>query len=192
MDSNNTASLSPELFAQLAAAGLDLRHYSELWMLAEEQSLMRAEEERQAFPAERALEGRLASDRGRQLAALETVRAIASDFPQLFNDAVAESLSDDSIDPEARAGFERGIGVANGDFAAAAREICERVGIALRDPATFPDPGELDQPPIGGGESLGCDLIVVAGMAGGATCVMGCGPCCVGGAAAVLAYVAFC
>ncbi|HET9658715.1 MAG TPA: hypothetical protein VFP05_00175 [Thermomicrobiales bacterium] len=192
MEPDATFSLSPDIVPELAEAGLDLRHYGELWMLAEENALQRAEEARDPVPAELALEARLASDRGRQTAAVETVRATASDFPEAFNEAVAASLSDESIDPEARAAFEAGIGVIGGDFAGSAIEICDRIAASLRDMSNFPVSGESGEPPVGGGESLGCDLIVVAGMAGGATCVMGCGPCCIGAAAAVLGYVSFC
>jgi hypothetical protein len=192
MDSDAPFSLNPDVFPQLAEAGLDLRHYGELTMLAEENALRRAEEKRAPVPAEVALEARLAGDRGRQMAAIETVKAIAADFSETFNDAVAASLSDDSIDPEARAAFERGIGVVDGDFASAAIGICDRVSDSLRNSSSSPNPGGEDRPPVSGGESLGCDLIVVAGMACGATCVMGCGPCCIGGAAAVLGYVSFC
>ncbi len=181
-----------EFFSQLAEAGFDLRNYADLWMFAEENALERAESEREPYPAELALEARLASERGRQAAALETVRAVAADFPLAFNDSVAEALSDETVDPVARIAFEEGVGVVDGDYAGAVITICDRAGAALRDSSRYPDLNSSDPPPVSGGESLACDLIVVAGMACGATCVMGCGPCCVGAVAAVVGYASFC
>ena len=184
--------LPSELFVPFAQAGLDLQHYAALWRVSEENALRRASSARARTPEERTFDQRLDDERSRQSAALETVRSAALAFPDAFDAAVAESFSQMDIDQTARTAFLDAAGVRNGGYAAAVVAICERANASLRDRPDFTVADESSPPPVSGGESLACDLIVVGGMAAGATCVIGCGPCCIAGAGAVIAYVAFC
>lgn len=126
------------------------------------------------------------------MASLETVRAVATDFPDAFNAAVMDALSDETIDGDAKIAFDEGIGVNDGDYASVTVSLCDRSLASLRGEMGTSDSTGNGIPPVSGGDSLACDLIVVGGMACGATCVMGCGPCCVGAVAAVVGYASFC
>jgi hypothetical protein len=193
MATNEQAAFPQELVSGLAEASTDLMHFGMLSNFSEDFRAARADAGRQPFPAERSIDQRVASDTMRPLAAIEVARSAATRFPEAFNAAVATTLDDPAFGAERRSAFERGLGVTDADFAAAAIAACQRTDATLRGTSGIQRVDPDGPPPVSGGQgSLGCDLIALGAMLGGAACVAGCGPCCVAGVAEALIYVGVC
>lgn len=184
-----TNPIPPDLLARLAESSTDLQQLGNLTSISDAYALERAESRRQRTTAERGIEERLDSDQLRVTAALANAREAATAYPGAFDRAVAASFTDQRLAPGLREAFDQALGVQDGKYAAATLEVCDRIE-ASSVPRERKE-GE-ETPPVTGADITGCDLIALGGMLGGATCVVGCGPCCVVGAVSALTYVGIC
>jgi hypothetical protein len=96
-------------------------------------------------------------------------------------------LQEPGITEEAARSIQTLLGAEDDSYADFALALCERIERNLT-----PGDDSVDPPPVSGGWPSGCDLIALGAMLGGATCVMGCGECCVVGVGGALVYVAAC
>ena len=155
---------------------------------AEQISMDRSISGRSASGEEIALERRIDESRGSMLSAVAVAREIAVSQPSLVNSGVARMLEDPLLVSGFRDRFDSLIGVSNGDYAKLVLAISDQVESQSRPV----DSGNEEIPPVSGGNVTGCDLIALGSMLGGATCVVGCAPCCVVGAGGALIYVGVC
>jgi hypothetical protein len=181
-------SIPPDLLPELAQASTDLIQIGTLSNFTETFALDRANNGRARFPSEEAIEDRINGSQEQIRLAVRLGRGAAERFPLAFNESVRRALSDSRLATDDRVRFEEAVGAADGDYASATVALSDQIE-SLLDAADAT--GSL-LPPVSGGDSLGCTLIAAGAMLAGATCVVGCGPCCVAGVAEALVYVSFC
>jgi hypothetical protein len=194
MSAPTSSEIPNEFIAALSEAATDLIQFGTLSNYAEIFAAVRSSAGRMANAAESSIDARLETDRVRPLAGVELVRSVADRFPEAFNANIATALSDPSLDPKTRERFDAAAGVTNGNYAEVALATCRRVDAGLRNSSigdASSNSGSI--PPIGGGdESLGCGMILIGSMGGGAACVVGCAPCCPVAAVGGLVFLGMC
>jgi hypothetical protein len=190
MSSNAEIPFPADLLPPMLAASLESIHHGALSNASEQFELDRVQLDRARTQAESDIIERLEQDRPRILAAVALAQ-IAASYTQSFDAGVRAMLEQPSLRDGAADQFTEKLNRKNGGYAAAAIELSDRANAELRtvrhDSNTLSDP-----PPVSGGSISGCDLIALGAMLGGATCVMGCGECCIAGAGGALLYVAAC
>ncbi len=143
---------------------------------------------RSAYDEEIALERRVEASRMSISPAIAVARETAATQPFLINSGVAIMLNDPLLAAGFRDQFDALLGVSDGDYAKVMLALCDQIDLQLRPRNSSSD----EIRPVSGGEVTGCDLILLGSMLGGATCVVGCGPCCVVGVGGALIYVGTC
>ncbi len=144
--------------------------------------------ERTASEEESAFEQRIDESRESIQSAVAVARETAVNQPTQVNSGVARMLEDPLLADGFRDRFDTLLGVSDGEYAERMLAICKQIDLQMRLPTSDSD----EVPPVSGGTVTGCDLIALGSMLGGATCVVGCGPCCVAGAGGALIYVGTC
>ncbi len=180
--------ISPQLLPALTEASADLIQIGTLSCAVEQFAMDRASNQRSAFETELALERRVDDASTRVLAAVALARATATNQPRMVESGISTMLEDPLLSVEARTRFDALIGVSERGYAARLLALCDRIE---RDLQTATPEGD-QFPPISGGDVTGCDLIALGAMLGGATCIVGCGPCCAVGVGGALLYVGAC
>ena len=188
MSINSTNPLPEELLPALVEAALDLFHFGALTNTFEQFELERIQSGRTETDAERDIVRRLDADRPRILQAIERAREAAG-YTEAFDSGVRTLLQQPQLQDGTAERFAELLDRENGGYAGAAQELAARAANSLRRNRGEP---ETNPPPVSGGSVSGCDLIALGSMLGGATCVVGCGPCCVVGVGGALLYVAAC
>lgn len=194
MSASTPGDLPQETVAALAEASTDLIQFGTLSNYSDIFALDRAGSGRTINTAESSIDNRLANDRNRQLASMAIVRSVAELHPDAFNANIAAALSDPSLDPDTKKNFDKALGVSGGNYAVVALEECNRVeaGLRGRTSGSSGNDGSAQPPVSGGDDSLGCGMIAIGSMAGGAACVIGCVPCCPAGAIGGLIFLGLC
>jgi hypothetical protein len=188
MSTNSNRPFPADLLPALAEASLDLIHYGTLENTFEQFDLERVQSGRSRSEAEGDIARRLETDRPRVLKAVELAREAAS-YTESFDAGVRSLLQQSPLQDGTADRFAELLDRERGGYAAAALELVDRSTDTLgRDN----DRASTDPPPVSGGSVSGCDLIALGAMLGGATCVVGCGPCCGVGVGGALLYVAAC
>jgi hypothetical protein len=186
---SNAASPFPaELLPALFEASSDLIHYRTLSNVSDQFELERASLGRARTEAESEIVQRLEQDRPRMLAAV-TLTQLAATYTQSFDAGVRTMLEQPSLRDGTAGRFEELLNRQEVGYAMTTIEISERSSVELNSTCHLPDE-ESDSLPVSGGSISGCDLIALGAMLGGATCVMGCGECCVASAGGAPLYVA--
>lgn len=188
MSGESTNSIPEELLPAFVEAALDLLHYGALTNITEQFELERIQSGRTETDAERDIVQRLDADRPRILRAVDRAREAAG-FTEAFDSGVRTLLQQQQLQDGTAVRFADQLDRENGGYAATAQELAARAANSLRRNLGEP---ETNPPPVSGGSVSGCDLIALGSMLGGATCVVGCGPCCVVGVGGALLYVAAC
>ncbi len=180
--------LLPILLPVLTESSSDLIQVGILSSAAERIAIDRASSGRSAFDEEIALERRVDESRKSILPAVAVARKTAASQPSLINSGVVVMLQDPLLASGFREQFDALLGVSDGDYAGLMLALCDQTDLQLRPRNSGGD----ELPPVSGGDVTGCDLIALGSMLGGATCVVGCGPCCVVGVGGALIYVGTC
>ncbi len=192
MDNIESTPVPTEMLPNLMLAATELRELSSHLEFSETLALDRGTTERAITPAELEIENRISQELERAPENLSLIRSVAESHPETLELGVQALLAQPQLDAASRAAFEEAIAREGKTISEAAIAVSDRLSQAIERERT--ERAKLDggNPPVSGGSSLACDLLLVADMAAGATCVIGCGPCCVAGAAGVLTYVALC
>lgn len=185
-------SIPAEFLPTLATASAELLHAGLLVQFSDSFALERADSGRKRFESENALDAETNRALQRARSVAQTTRGIVTAFPEAVNASIRENLEQtenrDELERRFRSASESGAE----DFSAIITTLCRRIEESFEQADAPMDSNGTVPPVTGGSDSLGCDLILIGAMAGGATCVIGCAPCCVAGAAGGLIFLGLC
>ncbi|MCA9859365.1 MAG: hypothetical protein KC438_06555 [Thermomicrobiales bacterium] len=185
----SASAIPPERISELSVAAADLIHHGLLVSIGDEFRLQQAASSRTAFEPEQTLEARLEQDP--PLAAVETIRSIATEYPEAFNAAVTTFLESQPQLDDLRKVNARFSATPADDQSSVAISLCNQIEETLKRGRFEPETDAF--PPVSGGDdAVGCGMIALGSMGGGAACVIGCVPCCPVAAAGGLIFLGLC